>query len=179
MAIDAHKWFATTMGAGMFLTPRPAILRTIFDVASGYMPESCGGPDYYRESILWSRRFVGLRLFMALATAGWDGISIHVERARKLAGQLAERMASSGWRHVNASPAAVACFLPPEGARQPDDIARSLQTSGQAWVGAVDFEGRRVVRACITNARTTPEDIDAIADAMDRAAWSGSSVSGS
>ena len=41
----------------------------------------------------WSRRFIGLRLFLSLAGAGWDGYARHVERAVDLAAR-----SGRGWR---------------------------------------------------------------------------------
>jgi glutamate/tyrosine decarboxylase-like PLP-dependent enzyme len=64
--IDAHKWFATTMGCGMFITPHTSILSSVFHVSAGFMPSSIEGVDPYLTSVQWSRRFSGLRLFLAL-----------------------------------------------------------------------------------------------------------------
>jgi len=41
--------------------------------------------------------------------------------------------------------------------------------SGRAWVSAARFEGRDVVRACVTNGETTPEDMMEAADALQAA----------
>ena len=38
VTIDAHKWFATTMGCGMFIVRDPAALTAAFQVAASYMP---------------------------------------------------------------------------------------------------------------------------------------------
>ncbi len=37
MTIDAHKWFATTMGCGMFITRDPGLLSSAFQVSTTYM----------------------------------------------------------------------------------------------------------------------------------------------
>jgi hypothetical protein len=50
------------------------------------------------------------------------------------------------------------------------DFAGRVLGSGRAWVSAATFEGREVVRACITNGKTTRRDIMAIADALQAAA---------
>ncbi len=39
ITIDAHKWFAATMGCGMFLTARPSVLPAAFYVSARYMPD--------------------------------------------------------------------------------------------------------------------------------------------
>lgn len=38
ITIDAHKWFATTMGCGMFITRFPAVLSEAFRVSAAFMP---------------------------------------------------------------------------------------------------------------------------------------------
>jgi len=40
VTIDAHKWFATTMGCGMFITRFPALLSEAFRVKTDFMPSS-------------------------------------------------------------------------------------------------------------------------------------------
>jgi len=40
----------------------------------------------------WSRRFLGLRLFLSLAAAGWAGYGDHVERAIELIALLKEKL---------------------------------------------------------------------------------------
>ena len=42
ITIDAHKWFAATMGCGMFITARPSQLPAVFGVSAGFMPPSSG-----------------------------------------------------------------------------------------------------------------------------------------
>ncbi|MHB8814882.1 MAG: pyridoxal phosphate-dependent decarboxylase family protein, partial [Steroidobacteraceae bacterium] len=73
LTIDAHKWFATTMGCGMFIARDPAILSEAFRVGADFMPSSATSIDPYLNSVQWSRRFMGLRLFLSLAAAGWQG----------------------------------------------------------------------------------------------------------
>jgi glutamate/tyrosine decarboxylase-like PLP-dependent enzyme len=40
VTIDAHKWFATTMGCGMFMIRNRALLSSAFQVFTGYMPSN-------------------------------------------------------------------------------------------------------------------------------------------
>ena len=48
------------------------------------MPSNLPSLDPYVTSVQWSRRFVGLRMFLSLAAAGWSGYAAHVERAIEL-----------------------------------------------------------------------------------------------
>jgi len=170
ITIDAHKWFATTMGCGMFITTQASLLPEVFGVSASFMPPSSAHTfDPYTSSAQWSRRFLGLRLFLALASSGWAGYAAHVERAVALAGVLQHALASRGWRIVNDPALAVICAEPPAGAGSVMEIVGRVLASGRAWVSAAKFEGRDVVRACITNGKTTRRDIMAAVDALEAA----------
>jgi glutamate/tyrosine decarboxylase-like PLP-dependent enzyme len=170
LTIDAHKWFATTMGCGMFATRHAAVLPAAFNAANDFMPPSGDRLDPYLCTAQWSRRFLGLRLFLSLAAVGWDGYAAHVDRAVALAAFLADTMTRRGWRVANASPLAVLCLVPPHSAASPATIVDRVVRSGKAWVSKASFEGHEVVRACITNGRTTEGDVVTLADALDAAA---------
>ena len=63
-------------------------------------PASCRraspGVDPYLNSVQWSRRFLGLRLFLALASAGWEGLGAHVERSVAVVDTIKERLLGAG-----------------------------------------------------------------------------------
>ncbi len=159
ITIDAHKWLATTMGCGMLLARDPALLKQAFHVATTYMPSPGLDRDPFVTSLLWSRRFMGLRLFLNLAAAGWQGYARHVERAVDLSGLVAAGIAAKGWSVPNASPCGVICMAPPEGRAPPTLIVRRMLAEGAAWVSLARFEGREVVRACVTHGRTEADDV--------------------
>ena len=167
ITIDAHKWFATTMGCGMFMTREAGILSDAFHVATNYMPSNIQHLDPYVTSVQWSRRFIGLRLFLSLAAAGWSGYAEHVERSIALIGLLREELTALGWAAANDSPLAVLCAEPPPGFPSVRSIVRDVVASGSAWVSTTIFRGRDVVRMCVTNGWTTPEDIRVLARSLD------------
>jgi glutamate/tyrosine decarboxylase-like PLP-dependent enzyme len=169
VTIDAHKWFAVTMGCGMFLTARPKVPPAVFHVSTGYMPSHDSGSDPYLNSVQWSRRFLGLRLFLSLAAAGWDGYARHVEHAIELTAQLGRNLAARGWRVVNDSPVAVLCVEPPPGGADVETIVGRVLASGAAWISVAHFEGRKVIRACITHGETTPDDLEILVEALEAA----------
>jgi hypothetical protein len=45
--------------------------------------------------------------------------------------------------------------------------------SSRAWVSAATFEGRDVIRACVTHGETTPDDIAAVARLLAEAGTAG------
>lgn len=166
VTIDAHKWFATTMGAGILLTRHKAILNQAFNVSTDYMPSNDSSVDYYVNSIQWSRRFIGLRLFLSLGVAGWRGYAEHVERGIRLIEYFTEKLQKEGWRLENNSRMAVACLTPPQASPTVAEIVNAVVKSGAAWISETKFEGKSVIRVCMTNGRSSKADFDALADRL-------------
>jgi glutamate/tyrosine decarboxylase-like PLP-dependent enzyme len=160
VTIDAHKWFATTMGCGMFITPHPLVLSEAFRVSADFMPSSVSALDPYLNTVQWSRRFLGLRLFLSLAAAGWAGYAHHVEHAIAVIAALRERLSARGWLALNDSELAVLCVVPPPGFPPIREIVRRVLASGRAWVAFVQFEGRDSVRICATHGETALADVE-------------------
>ena len=95
------------MGCGMFMTRHAGILSSTFQVSTGFMPSNAATVDPYVTTAQWSRRFLGVRLFLALAAAGWKGYAAHVERSIALIALLQRKLAGHGWRIANESTLAV------------------------------------------------------------------------
>ncbi|MBU6448386.1 MAG: hypothetical protein KGQ26_02055 [Rhodospirillales bacterium] len=168
VTIDAHKWFATTMGCGMFITSQPWILKEAFGITASFMPAGQDIPDPYTTSMLWSRRFLGLRLFLNLATAGWPGYAQHIERTLALTDLLRTQLSEQGWVVVNPAALGVLCVLPPFPHRPVHEITAAIIASGEAWVAVTNFEGRDVIRICITNGQTDQVDIATLIELLKR-----------
>jgi glutamate/tyrosine decarboxylase-like PLP-dependent enzyme len=114
----------------------------------------------------WSRRFLGLRLFLSLAAAGWEGYAEHVERSLELIALLKDKLATRKWRIANDSPVGVLCVEPPTGFGEVRSIVSRLLASGRAWVAATKFEGRDVIRACVTSGEAMPDDVTELVEAL-------------
>jgi glutamate/tyrosine decarboxylase-like PLP-dependent enzyme len=170
ITIDAHKWLATTMGCAIFITRHAHLLSEAFHASTSFMPSSVAGVDPYLNSVQWSRRFLGLRLFLALASAGWEGLGAHVERSVEVVERVKERLVGLGWTVANESALAVLDVVPPLELGPVRELVRRVVTSGQAWVAPTAFEGRDVVRICATNGETTLEDVDTLVAALNQRA---------
>ncbi|HXA34793.1 MAG TPA: pyridoxal-dependent decarboxylase [Steroidobacteraceae bacterium] len=170
ITIDAHKWLATTMGCALFITRHARLLSEAFHASTSFMPSSVSGVDPYLNSVQWSRRFLGLRLFFALASAGWDGLGAHVERGVEVVDRIREKLTLLGWTVANDSALAVLDVVPPAGLGPVRDLVRRVVASGRAWVAPATFEGRDVVRICATNGETALEDVDALIDVLNSGA---------
>jgi glutamate/tyrosine decarboxylase-like PLP-dependent enzyme len=169
VTIDAHKWFATSMGCGMFITRHLGVLSQAFQVAVSFMPSNIPDVDPYVTTMQWSRRFLGLRLFLSLAAAGWQGYAMHIERSLALLGAIENRLVQRGWRVANASPAGVLCVQPPAGSRDVRALVAKVVASGRAWVAPAQFEGEDTVRICVTHGETQLADAEALVEALEAA----------
>jgi glutamate/tyrosine decarboxylase-like PLP-dependent enzyme len=169
ITIDAHKWFATTMGSGMFLTPHAEALANAFAVAANFMPSQAATLDPYMTSAQWSRRFMGLRLFLSLAAGGWAAHAAHVEHSVDRAQEFAAQASMLGWRAVNEPALGVVCLIPPAGSPPVRDIVNRVLHDGTAWLSAAKFVGYDVVRVCVTHGETSSTDISIAIDALEDA----------
>ena len=166
LTVDAHKWFATTMGCGMFVLRDAAVLREAFQVGGDFMPSNASSLDPYLNTVQWSRRFLGLRLFVALAVAGWRGYAAHVERAVEVIDEVRAGLVAHGWSTLNDSPLAVLCVAPPAPLGDVRGIVSRLLGSGRAWVARTKFEGREVVRICATHGETSLADVEELVSGL-------------
>jgi glutamate/tyrosine decarboxylase-like PLP-dependent enzyme len=169
ITIDAHKWLATTMGCAMYITARSALLSEVFHASTSFMPSSLANLDPYLNSVQWSRRFLGLRLFLALGAAGWSGLGAHVERAVEVVSRIERELKALGWTVANQSPLAVLDVLPPK-AQDVRALVRRVVSSGRAWVAPTTFEGRDVVRICATHGEVSDQDVRELVEALTAAA---------
>jgi len=170
VTIDAHKWFATTMGCAIFITRRGELLSEAFHASTSFMPSSISGVDPYLNTMQWSRRFLGLRLFLALAAAGWEGMGAHVERGVEVIERIKQRLVALRWTIANDSPLAVLDAIPPAHLGDVRGLVRRVVASGRAWVAPALFEGRDVVRICATHGETGMDDVDALIVALNESA---------
>ncbi|MGH3657686.1 MAG: pyridoxal phosphate-dependent decarboxylase family protein, partial [Micromonosporaceae bacterium] len=177
ITIDAHKWLSVPMGAGMFLTRHAAALAESFRVNTAYMPDATEVADPYATSVQWSRRFTGLKVFIALAAVGQPGYAEQLERDVDLGELLARRLAENGWHRVNDTPLPVVCVVDPKAdaldpghsKRWHTAVADHVVRSGRAWISPVVLAGRPAIRLCLTSHRTRAQDIDEVVAALNSA----------
>jgi len=178
ITFDAHKWLSVPMGAGVYITRHVDILKTTFNIAQTYMPREAAGLDVvdpYTHSMQWSRRAIGLKVFLSLAVAGWEGYATAIRHMVAMGALLREQFEASAWQVVNKTPLPVCCFVDARhGAGRAEDylhkIAMQVVGSGKAWISTTLLAGSTpVLRACITNYRTEAGDIAALIAALEEA----------
>jgi aromatic-L-amino-acid decarboxylase len=174
---DAHKWFSVPMGAGMFFCRHPEAVAEAFRAQTSYMPEPTDGPvvDPYTASVQWSRRFIGLKLFLALAQHGESGYVEMIEHQARIGDLLRGAIQRAGWRIVNRTPLPLVCFT------RDGLVTRTflavLHERQIAWMSDVRLGGGSpVLRACVTSFRTSESDIEWVVSKMSQLAPNASGV---
>jgi glutamate/tyrosine decarboxylase-like PLP-dependent enzyme len=169
LTCDAHKWFSVPMGAGMFFCRHADAVARAFQAEASFMPGKTAGFvfDPYTMSVQWSRRFIGLKLFLALANKGESGYVEMIEHQTRMGNLLRSLLQRTGWRIVNQTPLPLVCFI-----RDGLDITSflmSLRERQIAWMSEVRLgNGTPAIRACVTSFRTTESDIAQVVDEMNQ-----------
>lgn len=163
---DAHKWFSVPMGAGMFFCRHPQTAADAFRAETYVMPGKIEGHmDPYTTTVQWSRRFIGLKLFLALAHHGESGYIEMIEHQTRMGELLRDLLRRAGWTIINSTPLPLVCFT-----RDGLDISKflaALLERNIAWMSSVKLSnGVQAVRACVTSFRTTEPDVREVVDAL-------------
>ncbi len=172
---DAHKWLSVPMGAGMFFCQHPEAVKQAFAISTSYMPKESGDHtvDQYSTTAQWSRRLIGLKVFMTLAELGMDGYSELIEHQAAMGDLLRVRLRETGWLIRNETPLPVVCFSHPDiqsGSLTTGKILEAIYARGRVWISDVVLGGQeRVLRACITSFRSNESDIECLIAELEHA----------
>jgi len=170
---DAHKWLTVPMGAGMFFCRHKESVARTFGTATPYMPEATADTtDPYLTTMQWSRRFIGLKLFMTLAELGLGGYRQAIDFQARMGRELKAGLLAKGWRVVNETPLPVVCFTHPRlecGDVSVADVLAAVRRRN-IWISDVRLAGAvTALRACITSFKTNEEDVAALIEALEQA----------
>jgi glutamate/tyrosine decarboxylase-like PLP-dependent enzyme len=177
ITFDAHKFLSVSMGAGLYLTRHRDILTRTFATHTAYMPkegERLQAVDPFSHSLQWSRRFTGLKLFLSLAVAGWEGYAATIRHQVAMGDLLRTKLKENGWKIVNDTLLPLACFTDASHAwdlAQCQRCANAVIESGQAWISTIQIGKNKqpALRACITSFRTEPHHLETLLAALHNA----------
>lgn len=162
--VDAHKWFNLSLAAGMFFTKHREVVRQTFSVRADYMPKSHDDVIIpYSNTLQWTRRCLGLKLFMTLAEMGEDKFGKQLDYQAYLGDYFRGKLVQNGWKIINETPLPVVNFTHSvfeSGQSQVDEVLSQLYEAGRVWLSSVTIANRKVFRMCVTNFKTTEKDID-------------------
>ena len=167
---DPHKSLPIPTGAGFFLCKHKEVVKNTFNVSASYVPDEIEGQvDLYKVGLLWSRRFIGLKIFMLFAELGEKGIASMIEHQFEMGRYLLKRLKETGWTIENNSPLPVVCFSHPNSRHTTEEILMRVLERKKCWISQIKLKDERsALRACITSYKTKKKDIEILIEELNR-----------
>nr|WP_299339891.1 aminotransferase class V-fold PLP-dependent enzyme [Allomuricauda sp.] len=172
ITFDAHKWMSVPMGASVFLTSKNEILGETFSITTEYMPkeaEQLEVKEPFVRSVQWSRRFIGLKIYLSLLFYGWSGYEKTIGHQVQMGNLLRNRLLEEGWSIRNNTALPVICFTHEDFESYPDfvkEVLSKILTSGKSWLSVYPIKGVLAFRACITNYNTTEREVEELVNEL-------------
>lgn len=170
ITMDAHKWLCMPMGTSLFLTKHKNILENTFGTPTEYMPKDAQGiqiTDPYNHSLAWSRRSLGIRLYLSFLLYGEGGLANLVNSLAQKGEELRQLLNQEGWEIWNNSPFPVLCFrIPGMNNEQVLAICKKVVKRGKVWLSTYPVKGKICFRACITNYLTETQHLKALLEEL-------------
>lgn len=172
LSVDAHKWLYQPLDCSVLLYRDPAAARRTFsltdDYAASLSEDPVEGQVFFEETIELSRRVRALKLWLSLRYHGLEAfresIAGNIAQARRLADLVDARPDLERLAEV---PLSAVCFrwtgVDPDTLDEVNaDILDRVNRRGRVYLSNATVRGHFVLRACITNHRTTDADVDAV-----------------
>jgi len=169
IAVDFHKLFWQPIPCSAFLL-RDArhfdAIRVYADYLNPEAHEEQGVPNLVTTSLLTSRRFDALKLWISLQTLGRDKLAAMIDRTIALANHAATLIRAASDLELVCEPqlsTVVFRYIPPAGAdadRINSAIRQSLFDGGLAVIGHTRVRGRQCLKLTCMNPATTEANLE-------------------
>jgi L-2,4-diaminobutyrate decarboxylase len=179
ITLDFHKAFFQPISCGAFLlrdAERFRLIRMHADYLNPAEDEETGRPDLVTRSILTTRRFDALKLWVSLQTIGADGFAEMVNRLVVLAQQAATSLAANprfALLHRPAFSCLVFRYVPANPKVDADAVnvalPRRLFDCGAAVLGHTVDAGRPCLKFTLINPCTEARDIERLIELIESA----------
>ncbi|MGH9788642.1 MAG: pyridoxal phosphate-dependent decarboxylase family protein, partial [Candidatus Acidiferrales bacterium] len=193
LTFDPHKWMAMPFPLGVVLARSSAAATKPFRVQAAYVPRGAPPVETYQLGVQWSRRFLGLKLWLALQVHGRSGYEAHFAGQIRLGWRFRELLAARPpFATVSESPLPITCFTyleepRPERRRVPPDsltkfeqqmnltLAEELVRRGWAWISSTRLRpasarSARVMRMMVINYETRERHLRRLVADLERLA---------
>ena len=181
IAFDFHKWLHVPYDAGCILVKDAAAHRATFAMRPDYLAPAhrglAGGDPWYCDfGPELSRGFRALKVWFTIKAHGIDRLAAAVERNCRQARLLAENVRVAGDLELLAPVELnIVCFrFHAKGSTDValnllnEEIVAELQEEGVAAPSTAKIAGRTAIRVCLTNHRTSDEDLALLLTAVRR-----------
>ncbi|MFK0245578.1 pyridoxal phosphate-dependent decarboxylase family protein [Amycolatopsis azurea] len=159
-AVDGHKWLNVPYDSGYAFCAHPESHIAAMSLTAAYLTgQGDGGvrapSDFVPES---SRRARGFATWAALSELGRVGIAEMIERCCALARRFAGKL--DAYEGVTVVNDVVLNQVLVDFGDDTERVVEAVQLSGECWMGATTWRGRRLMRISVSNWSTTEADVD-------------------
>jgi L-2,4-diaminobutyrate decarboxylase len=175
IAIDFHKAFFQPISCGAFLladSKRFDLIRVHADYLNSEERESDGVPDLVTRSVLTTRRFEALKLWISLQAIGEEQFGAMIDQLAQLASGAAARLEASGEFEVLHQPefGCVVFRFRGDSAQDAEGINRAIPqnlfASGTAVIGHTMVRGKGCLKLTFSNPCTTAKEVEQLLDTI-------------
>lgn len=165
-ATDGHKWLNVPYDSGYAFCAHSDAHAAAMSYTAAYLTGQGQGQgqrtvrtpgDFVLES---SRRARGFATWAALRQLGRSGVADLVERCCSLARRFAEQLVALDQVTVANEVVLNQVLVGFGDDDRTDRVIDHVQRSGECWMGATTWHGRRLMRISVSNWRTTEADVD-------------------
>lgn len=158
LTLDPHKWLFAPYEIGVLLVRRPGLLEDTFSINPEYLRDSGGGTHFRNRSPQLSRTARGVKLWMIFKLFGVERIRLAIDRGITLA-ETAEQELRAGGDWTIVTPAQLAIVNFEHKRLDPEELSRRTVLDGYAAPSSTELHGRKVIRLCTINPRTTDDEM--------------------
>ncbi len=174
LSLDPHKWLYQPLDCGCLLYRDPLAAQKAFSHSGDYTKVLSTDPiesfAFFEESMELSRRFRALKIWLSMrfhgAAAFRSSIAKDLELARKLRDLITREDRLQVMAPVELS---AVCFrYVPKGISDERanalnaEVMRQAQRGGRVFISNATIDRKFCLRACITNHRSTENDVEAV-----------------
>jgi aromatic-L-amino-acid decarboxylase len=174
VSLDLHKWLYQPIDCGLLLYRDRDLARRTFAHTDDYVASFADDPleafMFFEESIELSRRFRALKVWLSVRFHGLGAYRASIREDLELAERLAQMIEDSDDLELLApAELSAVCFRACHASTANLDafnrsVLATVNERGHVYISNATINGSFALRACITNHRTTREDLDALID---------------
>jgi aromatic-L-amino-acid/L-tryptophan decarboxylase len=169
ISLDAHKWLYQPLDCSILLYRDAELARRTFSYSAEYVKTASDDPiegfAFFDQTLELSRRFRALKVWLSLRYHGLAAFREAIGENLRQAELIAELVEAEPSLELLAPvELSAVCFRWTEADAEAlndrnEQILRRVNQRGRVWLSNASIRGAVGLRACITNHRTTDEDV--------------------
>ena len=164
---DAHKMFRTPILSAAILVKDYRHLDGAFSQEASYLvhDKEQPGVDQMMRAVECTKSGLGLKMFMAIAAMGEDGLKHYISSRTKLAVEASEYINSLDGFECPVTPeTCILCFRIGTDDQRQLEIRKKLLKNGNFYISTTTYKNARWLRCVIINPNTTLDDLKELFD---------------